>query len=280
MDNISSPPFSLGASPFILDSTDAMLDDGMIYDPSRPLEEENSLFAQAFTSNTPFLPESLDTINGGKGSLPGGTARRDDIGRQASFTPSTTSPSGSYRDSSSDTSESLRKSSSESVRSPDPMNLDIMGGDWKDGKGKQSFEYSATINPSLMETKDYGNGDDFMDDLLDFDNTVASSPNPALPQEDSTQINSPTVQSFKHEMPAVQVPILNPNFGSHNKANSVGFLLVFRSIILMNIATLCNAIHERTYNNSISRDVTTFNRHATEPGFFSLRLLQQFSFAC
>ncbi|KUJ09195.1 uncharacterized protein LY89DRAFT_598700 [Mollisia scopiformis] len=143
--------------------------------------------------------------------------------------PSTASPAGSYRDSSSESSGYKRKSSSDSSRSAltsgDIMMADDTDmNDWKvedmmsgDATGFGGFDGTGTINPSTMNTN-FEFSDKSMENDFDFD-SAASSPSP-FGGIRPVEMESPEMPTIKYDTPRKHSPLLKTKTKNHNKANS------------------------------------------------------------
>jgi hypothetical protein len=156
---------------------------------------------------------------------------------QALSSHSSTSPAGSFQDSSSDSSIYNRKTSSDSSNSAFTGKGDIMmtdtdiGGDWPMddmmGSGGAAFgTYDGTVNPAAMNDSAFGFSDKSMENDFDFD-SAASSPSPFAPGNGigrntaAVNMESPEMPTIKYETPQKHSPKLKSKFGQHTKANSV-----------------------------------------------------------
>ncbi|KAG9246108.1 hypothetical protein BJ878DRAFT_312470 [Calycina marina] len=154
------------------------------------------------------------------------TLSRQDPAAHLSPSTATSSPAGSYHDSSSESSGYKRKSSSGSCQSAltsrDPMLQDEMEG-WKSEEtvmGTESMgfgSYGETFNPAVIQTDTaFEFNDKSMDDDFDFESAV-SSPNHIVPI--TAEIGSPTI-FMKHENTETKSPKPKNRVRTHNKANS------------------------------------------------------------
>lgn len=135
-------------------------------------------------------------------------------------TPSTTSPTESDRDSSSDSSKGKRHPSSNSSPSAqvagDAMMGDtIMGDDWKiedalNENGSSFAPYDGTINPLAMDTS-YGFSDKAMENDFDFA-SASSSPSPLRELDPSDK------PAIRHD-PLRRNPSMLAKVKRHNKVN-------------------------------------------------------------
>jgi hypothetical protein len=149
--------------------------------------------------------------------------------QQSLSAPSAASPAGSYQDSSSESSEYKRKSSSDSSRSALTsgdvmMNDDTDMGDWKaedmvTGNEASAFGgYGGTIDPSAMNNNYGGFSDKTMENDFDFE-SAASSPSPFA--IGPVEMDSPEMPTIKYDTPKQNPAMLKTKFKNHNKANSV-----------------------------------------------------------
>lgn len=237
MQTTSEAIYSASSPPFIFDS-----DMSGRLDSDPDLEFFNSNALEADSSSGYILAEDFATDSsqflGGFGSpevskspIPNGTTASpfpDTNLHQTLSAPSTASPAGSYRDSSSDSSRYKRKSSSDSSRSAitsaDIMMADDMDmGDWKAddmvrGNDGTSFGvYDGTINPSAMDTN-FEFSDKTMENDFDFDSAASS---PSAFGLRPVEMESPEMPTIKYDTPRKNNPMIKTKFKGHNKANSV-----------------------------------------------------------
>jgi hypothetical protein len=154
-----------------------------------------------------------------------------DSSPQALSTQSLDSPSGSFQDSSSDSSRYKRKSSSESSRSAfipkDGMMTDTDMGDWKvdDILGGNEMETYSDYQPSSnlpLSSGVFDFSDKIMENDFDFD-SAASSPNNFA--RAPLEVESPEMPTIKYNTPQRNSPSLsNPKFG-HNSRASVSLVV-------------------------------------------------------
>jgi hypothetical protein len=199
-----------------------------------------------------------------------------DVGLRTVSAPSSGSPAGSFRDSSSDSSMYKRKSSSDSSHSAftskDILMTDTERVNWNTdemmtgGEGGQFGGFDGTINPSTMSNT-FGFNDKVMENDFDFD-SAASSPTPfgAGP----VAMESPEMPTIKYDTPRKSSPKFKLKGGHHAKMNSVIFLFFIKcplmsyslldSLLTSFLATFCHAIYEWPYNQWLSRGVTLICR--------------------
>jgi len=229
MPNTREATFT-ASSPFILEpdmsgqfGTDE--DFGLTYSGLSPEADSSNFFNEELTNSSEFLDGFQSTI-AAKSPLSRTVALQDTTRHLSPSTASTSSPGGSYQDSSSESSGYKRKSSSDSSRSAltsrDPMLQDEMEG-WKGDETMMGTDatdfgvYGDTLNPSVMDTS-FEFNDKSMDDDFDFDSAVSSPNNFGLGPE---SVNSPGTISIKHAPSERKSPMLKTKFKNHNKANSV-----------------------------------------------------------
>jgi len=239
MQTSAEAVYSASSPPFILDSDmSGRLDSDPDFEffDSTNLEVANS--PGLFLAED-FATDSSQYINFGsprpanlKSPLSQQTPLLDTTVRQSLSAPSSASPAGSYRDSSSESSGYKRKSSSDSSRSALTsgdvmMNDDTDMGDWKAedmiaGNDPVAFGgYGGTIDPSAMNNNYGGFSDKTMENDFDFD-SAASSPSPfAIGQ---VGMDSPEMPTIKYNTPKQNSAMLKTKLKNHNKANSVSNL--------------------------------------------------------
>jgi len=224
MQNSASSP------PFILDSERLDSDpDFEFFDSNLPVEAANS--PGIFLAEE-FATDGSQYLNFGSPAAAHKSPRAshtllDTRVQESLSAPSTASPSGSYQDSSSDSSGYKRKSSSESSRSGltsgDVMMADDADmGDWKmedmvGGNDLSSFgAFDGTINPASM-SNNFEFNDKSMENDFDFE-SAASSPSPF----GVGPADSPEMPTIKYGTPRKNSPLLKTKTNkSHNKMNSV-----------------------------------------------------------
>ena len=239
MQTSAEPVYSASSPPFILDSDmSGRLDsdpDFEFFDSNLPLDATNSpgiFLAEDFSTDSSQYLTNFGSPNPAnhKSPLPDQGSLLDTRLQQSLSAPSTASPAGSYQDSSSESSEYKRKSSSDSSRSAltsaDVMMADDTDmGDWKvddmiRGNEPRNFGgYGGTINPSTMDTN-FEFSDKTMENDFDFE-SAASSPSPF--GIGPVDMESPEMPTIKYDTPrAKDSPVLRTKFNkNHNKVNSV-----------------------------------------------------------
>jgi len=217
------------SSPFILEpdmsgqfGTDE--DFGLTYSGLSPEADPSNFFNEELTNSSEFLDGFQSTI-AAKTPLSRTVALQETASHLSPSTASTSSPAGSYQDSSSESSGYKRKSSSDSSRSAltsrDPMLQDEMEG-WKGDETMMGTEvtdfgiYGDTLNPSVMDSA-FEFNDKSMDDDFDFESAVSSPNNFGLGAE---SINSPEAISMREHSETKSL-MFQTKYKSHNKANSV-----------------------------------------------------------
>ncbi|CZT07457.1 related to SPT23-suppressor of TY retrotransposon [Rhynchosporium agropyri] len=233
MPTTKEPVFSASSPPYIFDSemigprdTDPQFDD--FFDSS--LEGVGSspgffLAEDIATDTSQFLSFGTPNPTNQKSHLLDHSSPLDRGAQPSLSAPSTASPAGSYRDSSSESSGYKRKSSSDSSRSAltsgDVMMADTDMRDWKaeepmlgnDMSNYGVFEGTGTINPAEMSNYEFS--DKTMENDFDFE-SAASSPSlfglgPA---------GSPEMTIVKQDAPRKQSPMLKSKLLKHDKRNS------------------------------------------------------------
>jgi hypothetical protein len=191
------------------------------------------------SSPSPFLTEELTTESDRNITATGSSELvplKDGSILQPSFLeartqpqspPSSGSPAGSFRDSSSDSFRYKRKTSSDSsqsaLTSKDVMMADTDMGDWKvdemmKGRGPEPYGvFDGTIDPSSMNNT-FGFNDKAMENDFDFD-SAGSSPSPfgVCPVD----MEFPEMPAIKYDTPQKSSQELKMKFKNHAKANSV-----------------------------------------------------------
>ena len=226
--------FSTSSSPFILDPemsnqvvTDSEFDE--FFDPSSlPL-------TSSATSPGVFLGEDLNTGLADFGSTDnhknGGLNQSSFLDARIHQSLETSSPSGSYQDSASDSSRYKRKSSSSSDRSSGEGMMDgvMHGYDWdmKEMLGAQgtTLAHNGTINPAQMDAS-YEAPDKYMEDSFDFD-SASNSPHMFADSPEATTEKQEAVER-KGKSPAAERREGNPassmGLNRHSKVNWVCFM--------------------------------------------------------
>jgi hypothetical protein len=241
MQTSAEAVYSASSPPFIIDSDmSGRLDSGPDFEffdsNNLSLDSANSpsiFLAEEYTDGSQFLNFSSPPPSTYKSPLQGKASPIDTKVQQHPplSAPSTASPTGSCPDTSSESSEYKRKSSSESSRSAlstgDVMMADDADmGDWKtedmiatnDAAGFGTFD--GTINPASMNTN-FEFNDKSMENDFDFE-SAASSPSPfAIGPVD---MGSPDMPTIKYNAPRKRSPAVKNKFHrNHNKASSVSF---------------------------------------------------------
>jgi hypothetical protein len=226
MPSTAVPVYSASSPPFVLDSdmTGGLGTDNPEFFDSH--YESPSFFLAE--DEAPESPQFLGAFGSPVVSKSSFTERAvPALDTRTLSTPSTASPPGSYRDSSSESSEYKRKSSSDSSRSAQTsadvmMNDEMDMGEWKaDIMGHDALNFSSydgTINPSKMNAN-FDFSDKNMDDDFDFE-SASSSPN--MFGAGLVEMNSPEMPMIKQDTPMKKSSILRNKPKSHNKINSVG----------------------------------------------------------
>jgi hypothetical protein len=242
MQPSAEPVYSASLPPFILDSD---MSGRLDSDPDFEFFDSNLPLLEAASSPGIFLAEDFATDNSQyltnfgtpnpashKSPLPDQGPPLETRLQQSLSAPSTASPAGSYQDSSSESSEYKRKSSSDSSRSAltsgDVMMADDTDmGDWKvddmiRGNDEPNFGgYDGTINPSSMDAN-FGFSDKTMENDFDFE-SAASSPSPF--GIGPVDMESPEMPTIRYDTPrGKNSHILKTKFNkNHNKVNSVSY---------------------------------------------------------
>ncbi|KAL2066558.1 hypothetical protein VTL71DRAFT_2629 [Oculimacula yallundae] len=229
MPTTTEPVFSASSPPFIFDSDmSGRIDtdpDFEFFDSS--LEGVSSpgffLADDISTDASQFLNFGTPNPANQKSPLPDHSSFQDTKVQQSLSAPSTASPAGSYRDSSSESSGYKRKSSSDSSRSAltstDIMMADTDMGDWKAEEpmlGNDMSNYGmfeGTINPADMSNFEFS--DKTMENDFDFE-SAASSPSPF----GIGPAASPEMTIVKQDTPRRHSPMLKSKFTKHDKRNS------------------------------------------------------------
>lgn len=208
----SSPPFI-----FDSDRSGARVDqdpDFEFFDTNRAANSEGIFLPDDFpTDGSQYLNFGTPIPTNHKSPLPESASLLDTRIQQDPSAPSTASPGGSFQDSSSESSEYKRKSSSESSRSvvtPGDLEMadDTDMGDWKvenmiggtDGFGG----YNGTIDPSTMEAN-FGSSDKAMDSMFDF---ASASSSPSAFGTGPAEMESPEMHTIKTDTPSKGAPVL------------------------------------------------------------------------
>ena len=208
----SSPPFI-----FDSDMSGAQLEqdpDFEFFDTNRAANSEGIFLPDDFpTESSQYLNFGTPIPANHKSPMPESASLLDTRIRHDPSAPSTASPGGSFRDSSSESSEYKRKSSSESSRSvvtPGDFEMadDTDMGDWKvenligetDGFG----EYNGTIDPSTMEGN-FGSSDKAMDSMFDF---ASASSSPSAFEAGPAEMTSPVMKNIKSDTPSKHAPAI------------------------------------------------------------------------
>lgn len=207
----SSPPFI-----FDSDMSGAQVEQDLdfeFFDTNRAANSEGIFLPEDFpTENSQYLNFGTPNPTNHKSPMLETASLLNTRIRQKPSAPSTASPGGSFRDSSSESSEYKRKSSSESSRSvvtPGDFEMadDTDMGEWKVENligEADDFAYNGTIDPSTMEAN-FGSSDKAMDSMFDF--TSASS-SPSAFGTGTVEMKTPEMRNVKVDTPSNDTPVI------------------------------------------------------------------------
>jgi hypothetical protein len=228
MQTAPDPVYSASPPPFILDAdmSGGRLDSDPDFDyfdsSNQDAGDSPAMYlAEDFATDSPPFLGSFASPNTVKSSLPDRASRLHTKLKEPLSAPSSSSPAGSYQDSSSDSSGYKRKLSSDSLMADD---ADM--GDWKlddmmRGNEQQNFDgFDGTINPSAMDVN-FEFTDKAMENDFDFE-SATSSPSPF--GIGPVDIDSPEMPTIKYDTPRKTSPMLKAKFKNRNKRNSVSLI--------------------------------------------------------